>query len=107
MPKIFGRVRTGKILTFSINEGVFGKSKDRFGTVSGRNKKSMIVSSWKASIPLVSFLSMIDSMRTSVIKPRFFSFRKRESTWNVCLHPRDDHLCNALLMINCVVSSNA
>ncbi len=96
MPEIFGRIGIGNFLTFSINEGVFGKSKDRFGTISGRNKKSMIVRSRKVSVPFVSFLSIIDSTRTSVIKPGPFSFRKRESTWNVCLHPRDDHLCNAM-----------
>ncbi len=69
MPDIFERIRISKILTFSINEGVFVKSKDRFGMVSGRNKKSMIVRSWKASVPFVSFLSVVDRTRTSVIEP--------------------------------------
>ncbi len=79
MAEIFGEIRTGKILTFSINEGVFGKPKDRFGTFSGRNKMSMIVRSCKASVRLVSFLSVADSTRTSVTEPRLFSFNKGES----------------------------
>ncbi len=69
MAEIFGRIRIGKDLTLSINGGVFGKSKDRLGTVLGRNKKSMTVRSWKASAPFVSFLSIVDSTKTSMIEP--------------------------------------
>ncbi len=38
----------------------------------------------------------MDSTRTSVIKPRLFSMRSRKSAWNVCLHSRHNHLCDAL-----------
>lgn len=48
MLQFFGRVISGKLLTFAINERVFGRWKDRFGGIPGRNKTSMIVKNWKA-----------------------------------------------------------
>ncbi len=47
-------------------------------------------------IPFVSYLSTFKSMRTSMIEPRLFSMRSRESMWNVCPHPGDNYLFNAL-----------
>ncbi len=35
MSEIFGRVRVEEILTFLINERIFGKSENRFGTIPG------------------------------------------------------------------------
>lgn len=96
MPEVSGRIRKSKVLTFSMNEGVFGKSENRFGTIPGGNVQIMVSWSAKALVPFVSCLSIFDSSRTSVIKPRLFSMRNRESTWNVCLHSRDNHLCDAL-----------
>src|SRR6056300_1167718 len=96
MPEVTGRIRKSKVLAFSIDERVFGKSENRFGTIPGRNVKFMISIRLKVLVPFVSCLSIFYSTRTSVIKPRLFSMRSRESTWNVCLHSRDNHLCDTL-----------
>ena len=37
MPEIMRRVRIGKILTFSIDERVLSKLKNKFGMITGRN----------------------------------------------------------------------
>ncbi len=37
MPEIFRGHGVGKILTFSSDERIFGKSQNRFSTISGRN----------------------------------------------------------------------
>ncbi len=58
MTEIFRGTGVGKVLTFSIDERVFGKSEYRFGTISGRNIQGMIFRSWKAHAPFVSFLSI-------------------------------------------------
>ncbi len=42
MPEITGIIRKSKVLTLFINEIIFGKSKNRFGTIPGRNIKIMI-----------------------------------------------------------------
>ena len=41
MPEVSRYVISGKILTLSMNEGVFGKLKNRLGMISGRNIKHM------------------------------------------------------------------
>ena len=92
MPEVSRRVRIGKVLTFSIDGRIFGMLKNRLGMISGRNIKGMIFRRWLAAVPFVSCLSIMDSTRASRVKPRFTSFRIRESVWNVCLHARDNHL---------------
>ena len=42
MPEITRRVRIGKILTFSIDERVYSKLKNRFGMITNRNINYMI-----------------------------------------------------------------
>ncbi|MPC36057.1 hypothetical protein E2C01_029502 [Portunus trituberculatus] len=49
----------GKILTFSIDEGVFGKLKSRLGMIPGRNIKCLRFRRWK----VVGNLSIIGTMR--------------------------------------------
>ena len=41
MPEVSRGVRSGKILTLSMDEGVFGKLKNRLGMISGKNIKRM------------------------------------------------------------------
>ena len=41
MPEVSRGVRSVKILTLSVDEGVFGKLKNRLGMISGRNIKRM------------------------------------------------------------------
>ncbi len=53
----------------------------------------------------MSYLSIFDSARTSVIEPGLFSMRSRKSMWNVGLHPRDDYLRNAAAAAAVVGSS--
>ena len=96
MPERTGRIRGSKVLTLSIDERIFGKSENRFGMVPGRNIKVMISRSAKAQVPFMGSLSILDSTRASVIKPRLFSVRSRKSVWNECLHSRDNHLRDAL-----------
>ncbi len=97
MPEVTGRIRKkSQVLTFPIDEIVFGKSKTRFCTIPGGNIKIMISGSSKALVLFASCLSILDSTRTSVIKPRLFSIRSKESTWNVRLNSRDKQLCDAL-----------
>ncbi len=96
MPEVTRKTRQIKVLRLSINEIVFGESKNRFFTIPGGNIKIMVSGSSMALVPFVSSLSILDSMRASVIKPWLFSMRNSESTWYVCLHSRDNHLCDAL-----------
>ncbi len=56
----------------------------------------MIVSSWKALVPLVSYLSIFDSTGTSKIEPRFFSIRSRGSMWYEHFHCKDYYFCDEL-----------
>ncbi len=70
--------------------------KNIFGTIPGRNIQSVIFRSLKAHVPLLSSLSIFVNVRTSVIEPWFLSVRERESMWNVCFHPGEDYLLDAL-----------
>ena len=45
-----------------------------------------------ASVPFVGLLSVMYSMRTGCVKPRFGGFRTRERVRNVRLHARHYHL---------------
>ena len=83
MPEIKRRVRVGITLTFYINERDFSRLENRFGIITGRNVKGMSFSRWMATVPFMSCLSIIDSMRTSRVKPGLFSFSIRESVRNV------------------------
>ncbi len=83
-------------MTFSINERVSGQSNSRFGPIPNGNIKFVVSRKWKAQVPFVSYLSIFDSARTSVIEPGLFSMKSRESMRNVSLHPRNYHLRNAL-----------
>ena len=53
--------------------------------ITGRNIKGRSFSRWMAMVPFVSHLTnpIYDSMRTSRVKPRLFSFSIRESVRNV------------------------
>ncbi len=73
MPEVFWRVRIRQVVTLSMDERVFVESKNRFGTISGRNIKCMIVRCWKVLVHLVRNLSIFDSTRTSMTEPRFSS----------------------------------
>ncbi len=73
MPEVTGRIRKSNVLTLSIDEIVFGESKNRFGTFPGGNIKIMVSGSLKALVPFVSSLSILDRMRTSIIKPRLLA----------------------------------
>ena len=95
MPERSGRVRGSKVLTLSLDERGFGRSKGRFGMIPGRDIKVMIRRHAKVQVSFVSSLSISDSMRTSMIKSRVCSM-SRESMWNECLHSRDYHLSEAL-----------
>ena len=96
MPEVSRRVRSGKILTLSMDEGVFRKLKSRLGMIPGRNKKHMTLTWWKAQVHFVGHLSIMDSTRASCVKPGFGRFRSRERMRNVRLHARHYHLCYAL-----------
>ncbi len=73
MPEVTGRIRKSKVLTLSIDEIIFGMSKNRLATIPGGNIKIMISGSSNALVPFVSSLSILDRTRISVIKPRLFS----------------------------------
>ena len=79
MLEITRRIRIGKMLTLSIDERVFRKLENRFGTFTSRNIKGMSFSRWMATLPFVSRLSIFDSTRTSRNKQRHFSFSIRNS----------------------------
>ena len=96
MPESLGRIRSRKFSAFTIDEIVLGKSEKRFGLIPGRNIKLVRFISSKAFVPFECFLLIVDSSRTSVSKPRFFSIRLRERKWNERLHARKDYLGNAL-----------
>ena len=96
MPEVSRGVISGKILTLSMNEGVFGKLKNRLGMISGRNIKRVRLRWWKAQVPFVGHLSIMDSTRASCVKPGFGRFRSRKRMRNVRLHARHYHLCYAL-----------
>ena len=83
MPEIMRSVRIGKILTFSNDERVFSKLENRFGMITDRNIKDMSFSRWMATVLFMSHLSIIDSTRTSRVKPGLFNFSIRESVKNV------------------------
>ncbi len=91
MPEVFWVIRICQVVALSMDERIFSKSKNRFGTIAG-----MIIRSWEALVPPEGILSIFDSTRTNMIKPRFFNIRGRESMWNELLHRRDNHLCDAL-----------
>ena len=74
-----------------MDEGVFGKLENRLGMIPGRT-----IRIWKAQVPFVGHLSIIDSTRTSCVKSGFGRFRSREIMRNVRLHARHYHLCYAL-----------
>ena len=76
-------VRIVKILTFSINEKVFSKLKNRLGMITDKNIQDMRFSRWMATVPSVSRLSIFDSTRTSRVKPGHFGINIRESMRNV------------------------
>ena len=65
MLEITRRVRTGKFLTFPIDEEVLGMLENRFGVVPSSNRQGVSIRRWKAEVPFVSYLSIMDSMRTS------------------------------------------
>ena len=90
MPEVSRWVISGKILTLSVNEGGFGKLKNRLGMISGRNIKRVRIRWWKPQVPIT------DSTRASCVKPGFGRFRSRERMRNVRLHARHYHLCYAL-----------
>lgn len=54
----------------------------------------MIAKIWKANLPVVSWLSILESTRTSVTEPRLYIMRSKENTWSVRLYPKDSHLRN-------------
>ena len=83
MPEIMRRVRTGKILTFSIDQTVFSKLVNRFGMITSRNIEDMSFSRWMATVVFVSRLSIFDIMRTSRVKPGLLSSSIRESVRNI------------------------
>ena len=83
MPEITRRVRIGMILTLSIDGRVFNKLENRFGMITGGNMKGMRFSTWMATVPFVSCLSIFDNTRTNRVKSGLFSFSIRESVRNV------------------------
>lgn len=64
--------------------------------ILGRNVKFIISISLKVLVFFVSYFFIIDSMRISVIKLRFFSVRSRERMRNVCFYFRDNYFCDVL-----------
>ena len=68
---------------------------NRFDMIPGRNVKSVNIRRWKAEVPFVSHLSIMDSTRTSLIETRFVRFWAREIKWDVRFHVRDNNFCYA------------
>ena len=85
-----------KILTLSMNEGVFGKVKNRLCMISGRNIRRVRLRWWKAQVPFVGDLSIMDSTRASSVKPGYGRFMSNKRVRNVRLHATQYHLCYVL-----------
>ena len=47
--------------------------------IPGRNIERVSIGRWKAEVPFVSHISIMDSTRTSYVEPKFMSFGARES----------------------------
>ena len=77
------------------DEVSFSRSKNRLCTIPGSDISIMGFGGGLALVPVESPLFVLDSIRTSVIKPRFFSISQRIGKGNVCLHARENHFCNA------------
>ena len=70
-------------MTFSIDESVFSKLRNRFDMLTGRNIKGISFSKWMATVPFVSRLSVFGNMTLSRVKPGLFSFSIRKSVRNI------------------------
>ena len=67
----------------------------------------MSIGRWKAEVPFVSHLSIMNSTRTSKVEPRFVSFEARDNVWDMHFHARDINLRYAFCSKRWISDTNA
>ena len=97
--KVFGKVPEGvrgvlvrEFSAFMTNEVSFGRSKNRLCTILGSDIRMTGFTGGLALVPVESPIFVLDSIRTSVIKPLPFCSSQRIGKGNVCFHAWENHL---------------